>query len=136
MITDFISRGVNDMKKLLFIKFILLVLTCVLLGCSNNLKATEQYISIRDYVMQESEEPVKPTVSLEDSNKFTFTYSVLSSYIAIGTYEVDNDNLVLKTDDGKYEYVFKIKDGNLIFSATESSEIPSFASVPDGAVFK
>lgn len=61
---------------------------------------------------------------------------MLSSYIAIGSYEVDYDNLVFKTDDGKYKYVFKIKDNNLIFSATESSEIPSFANVPDGAIFK
>ncbi len=35
-------------------------------------------------------------VSLEDSNKFTFTYSVLSSYIGIGSYEVDDGNLILK----------------------------------------
>ncbi|WP_265445876.1 hypothetical protein [Acetivibrio straminisolvens] len=124
------------MRKLHFMKFLLLVLTCVLVGCSNNAKSTEQYIPIRAYVMQESEEPIKPIVSLEDSNKFTFTYSVLSSYIAIGSYEVDDGNLILKTDDGKYKYVFKIKGDNLIFNATESSEIPTFANVPDGAIFK
>lgn len=32
------------------------------------------------------------------------------SYIAIGSYEVNDDNLILKTDDGKYKYVFKIKE--------------------------
>lgn len=81
------------MKKLLFKKFLLLVLTCVLVGCSNNPKATEQYSPIRAYVMQE-------------------------------------------LDDGKYKYVFKIKDSTLIFNAKKSSEIPSFANVPHGAIFK
>ena len=124
------------MKKLPFRRFLLLVLTLVLVGCSNNPKTTEQYIPVGTYIMQESEEPVKPIVSLEDSNKFIFTYSALSSYIAIGTYEVDDDNLILKTNDGKYKYVFKIEDNTLIFNATESSEIPSFANVPDGTIFK
>jgi hypothetical protein len=90
---------VSDMKKLLFMKFLFLVLICVLVGCSNNPKMAEQYIPV-------------------------------------GTYEADDDNLILKTDDGKYKYVFKIKDNTLIFSAKESSEIPSFANVPDGAIFK
>jgi hypothetical protein len=97
---------------------------------------TEQHIVIGNYVMQASKEPVKPIVSLEDSNKFTFTYSALSSYIAIGSYEVDDDNLILKTDDGKYKYIFKIKDNALIFNAKESSQIPSFANVPDGTIFE
>jgi hypothetical protein len=84
------------MKKLLFMKFFLLVSIWVLVGCSDNPKTTEQYITVGTYVMQESEEPEKPMVSLEDSNKFTFTYSVLSSYIGIGSYEVDDGNLILK----------------------------------------
>jgi len=86
--------------------------------------------------MQESEEPSKPIVLLKDGNRFTFTYSLLSSYYAIGSYEIDDGNLILKTDDGEYKYVFKIKDNTLIFNAKESSEIPSYANVPDGAVFE
>lgn len=125
------------MKNLLYVKylFLLMVLIWALIGCSNNPKTTEQYIPIGTYAMQESEEPVKPVVSLEDSNKFTFSYSVLSSYIAIGSYEVDDDNLILRTDDGEYKYVFKIKDDILIFDEKESSKIPSFANVSDGAIF-
>jgi len=33
------------------------------------------------YIMQESGEPVKPIVSLNDSNKFTFTYIVDLNYL-------------------------------------------------------
>lgn len=128
--------GVSDMKKWLLLKFLLLVMVGALIGCSNSTKTTEQYISVGTYVMQESEESIKPNVSLEDSNKFTFTYSVLSSYIAIGSYEVDDGSLILKTDDSEYIYVFIIKDGALVFNAKESSEIPPFANVPDGAIFE
>ncbi len=124
------------MKKLLFLMVLLLVLAWVLIGCSGSPKTADQYIPDGNYIMQESEEPSKPTVSLKDGNRFTFTYSLLSSYYAVGSYEIDDGNLILKTDDGEYKYVFKIKDNTLIFNAKESSEIPSYANVPDGAVFK
>jgi len=124
------------MKKLLFLMVLLLVLAWVLVGCSGSPKTVHQYIPSGNYIMQESEEPSKPTVSLEDGNRFTFTYSLLSSYYAVGSYEIDDGNLILKTDDGEYKYVFKIKDNTLIFNAKESSEIPSYANVPDGAVFE
>jgi len=124
------------MRKIVFAKFLLLVLALVIVGCSNTPETADQYIPSGNYIMQESEEPSKPTVSLKDGNRFTFTYSLLSSYYAIGSYEIDDGNLILKTDDGEYKYVFKIKDNTLIFNAKESSEIPSYANVPDGAVFE
>jgi hypothetical protein len=124
------------MRKIVFAKFLLLVLALVIVGCSNTPETADQYIPSGNYIMQESEEPSKPTVSLKDGNRFTFTYSLLSSYYAVGSYEIDDGNLILKTDDGEYKYVFKIKDNTLIFNAKESSEIPSYANVPDGAVFE
>jgi predicted small secreted protein len=124
------------MRKIIFAKFLLLVLALVIVGCSNTPETADQYIPSGNYIMQESEEPSKPTVSLKDGNRFTFTYSLLSSYYAVGSYEIDDGNLILKTDDGEYKYVFKIKDNTLIFNAKESSEIPSYANVPDGAVFE
>ena len=124
------------MKKLLSMMLLLLVLAWVFVGCSKTPKTAVQNIPVGTYIMRESKEPAKPTVSLEDGNRFTFTYSLLSSYYAIGSYEIDDGNLILKTDDGEYKYMFKIKDNTLIFNAKESSEIPSYANVPDGAVFE
>ena len=124
------------MRKIVFAKFLLLVLALVIVGCSNTPETADQYIPSGNYILQESEEPSKPTVSLKDGNRFTFTYSLLSSYYAIGSYEIDDGNLILKTDDGEYKYMFKIKDNTLIFNAKESSEIPSYANVPDGAAFE
>ncbi len=123
------------MKKSVILILFMIVIAYVLVGCSKSSQTTVQYVSVGTYLMQESEEPVKPSLLLEDTKRFTFNYSALSSYIAIGTYEIFNGNLILKTDDGKYKYVFEIKDTSLIFKAKESSEIPSFANVPDGAIF-
>ncbi len=76
--------------------------------------------------------------------EFTFTFSMLSSYIGYGTYEEDNEYIVAHTKDGKNTYTFKKTDQGLIFVADRSSEMPHYgyepgaegkACVPDGAVF-
>lgn len=115
------------LRKIYFFTLILLA-AFVLTACSST-KLTGVY------VMDESDEALKPNVTLEEGNKFRFSYSALSSYLAIGTYEIENNNLILKTKDGLYKYVFKIEDDSLIFDANESSELPSYANIPDGAVF-
>lgn len=63
-------------------------------------------------------------------HKFSFTYSPESSYWAIGSYEEDDGKLILKTIDGQFKYLFKIKDKSLIFNGKESLE-----KVPDGSIF-
>ncbi len=120
------------MKKSYIAKYLLLILISLLVGCSNDNKNTEQYLPIGNYIMEESEEIIKPIVSLEDGNKFTFNYSVFSSYYNHGSYEEEGSNLILETDDGMFKYVFKIKDDTLIFNEKESSEISSYKKVPDG----
>ena len=54
-----------------------------------------QNIPVGNYIMQEAEEPAKPIVLLKDGNRFTFTYSLLSSYYAIGSHEIDDGNLII-----------------------------------------
>lgn len=101
------------------------------------LGSEEESIAIGDYIMEESEEVAKPTIQLKNGNKFIFNYSPLSSYMAIGSYEVDdNSNLILKTDDEEFQYVFKIKEKTLIFNLEESSQMPSYVKIPDGSIFK
>ena len=53
-----------------------------------------------------------------------------------GSYEIKNHTLLLKTDDGEQEYLFAIRGETLVFDATGSSALPSFADIPDGAVFQ
>ena len=130
------------MKRILFA----LLLSVALFGCTQK---TEQTLPLRSYVCL-AEEPSSPDVSeeskkiaaimphitLEEDNRFTFAFSAISSYIARGKYEIKNDRLILKTDDGlNYEYGFDIKDEQLIFDAGNSSEQTWYADIPDGAVF-
>lgn len=122
------------MKKFLLIILLLQIMAFSLIGCSEKDDDSAE-LTERIYIMNESDEVIKPTVTLKD-NEFTFFYSALSSEITKGTYEIDGDKLILKTDNGQKQYVFKIDNDTLIFNANESSKLPDYANIPDGAVFE
>ncbi len=78
-------------------------------------------------------------------NTFNFSYSPLSSHWPRGTYEDTGNRIILRTDDGKYQYTFQKQGEDLVFQEALSSPIPWFkhaadappeASVPDGALFQ
>jgi hypothetical protein len=123
--------------KKIFILALFITIVIGLCGCFDKSETLEESISVGDYVMEKSEEIAKPTVQIKDDNKFIFNYSPISSYMALGTYEVDDDsNLILKTDDGKFQFVFKVKERTLIFNSEESAEMSSYVNIPDGSIFK
>lgn len=162
-------KGVLNYKKPAFWIIIVAIVACIITavclltnpptnkGSDSNISETNVGGSIKtndviinpsgySLVYHCSSEKDNATLSLEpQSKKFTFTYSLLSSYFAAGTYEEDNEFIVAHSDDGNYKYTFK-KDGqNIVFVADKSSEMPSFAysagakaetCVPDGAVFE
>jgi len=76
------------------------------------------------------------TVSLYEDGSFQFTFSPLSSYIAMGTYIIENDRLILKTDDGMFVYEFDMVDDTLVFDAEASSEQRWFSGLTDGSVLE
>ena len=110
---------------------------------------TFESVNVADtvYTYTNSVDPISPTVSLVDADKsFTFCFSGYSSYLAIGKYEYDGKKLILRTDDGKNTYVFRVKDDYaIVFDAKASSPIPEYryfggtmdtqSPVPDGAEF-
>ncbi len=77
---------------------------------------------------------MKPFIRLTDDNRFIFAYYMLSSYLPYGRYEIKNGYLILKTDDKRNEYVFKIQGETLKFDAKKSKM--STTILRDGAVFK
>ena len=102
----------------------------------------------RIYTYEESvEEMSKPYLMLDKENReFQFFWSMLSSYIAQGTYEVKDNEIICKTDDENNVYTFEILEGEgYKFIESKSSRIPkykysgdakeSFAPVVDGAIF-
>lgn len=99
-----------------------------------------------EYVFHESVDPMKPTIRLSKKEEtFQFSYSAFSCCFAIGRYELTDEELILRTDDGVNTYVFRVSGDTLVFDASRSSAIPEFAyasgaepqsPVPDGAVFR
>lgn len=65
-----------------------------------------------------------PVLSLDYlNNSFTFSVSPLSSYLSIGKFELKDDVLTCKTNDGAYTYVFKKQDDSLYFDSQKSSNV-------------
>ena len=98
-------------------------------------------------VCEESPDFKNPTILLSPyGNRFQFNWSMLSSYIAMGTYEVTEDELILTTDDELQNvYVFEKTFAGYRFVEEKSSRIPRYkysqggeaeSPVPDGALFK
>ena len=93
-------------------------------------------VMIASYTFWESEEVLKPHFNLFENGKFGFAFSVISSYYAYGDYEIKDDRLTLRTDDGKYVYVFDRAEDTWIFDADASSGELWFSDIHDGAVFR
>lgn len=58
------------------------------------------------------------------NNRFEFMLNPLSSYLPIGTYNIEGDKLILNTDGNNDTFVFRIKDTgeNKVFMDKDSSE--------------
>lgn len=90
----------------------------------------------RVYVYRDSEEKViKPSFVLQENGTFSMTFSVVSSYIGVGKYELTDETLSLYTDDGDFEYHFDVTEEGFAFDAEKSSDMTWFAKIPDGALF-
>ena len=99
--------------------------------------------SIKTYTLvpDETDLPL-PTLTLDqEEGTFSFAYDVLSSYLAVGTYEINGDKVELTTEDGTFHYTFYSADEDTLrFSADESSDVQLTdnrigAVITDGAVF-
>lgn len=118
-----------------------LIITLVSVGCGRN---PEKTLPIGTYEAVEHNQPMAPNIVLKEDNECIFNYSMLSSYVPIGTYKIENDELIMSTDDGKYIYTFNILDNNLVFNKEKSADIPLIRSsensdeadtIADGTVF-
>ncbi len=107
--------------KLTSISFIMFMIF-VLSGCNSN--NDSDTVKNGTYVMEqeETEEVFLPCVKVSD-DEIVFSYDLLSSYLSIGTYLIDDGKLTMTTDDNKYNYVFQIDGDDLVFQKNESSSV-------------
>lgn len=100
------------------------------------------------YMFEGSPDPIPPTLTLfPEIKKGRFHFSSLSSYIPMGDYEINGDELVLTADyntGAKRRYVFRREGDGWVFDGKRSSLIPEYrfkahaqavSPVPDGARF-
>lgn len=104
----------------------------------------DDYVS---YILQadvsEEESFMLPVLELNKKEHiFSFSYDLLSSYLSIGTYEIEKDILTAITNDGLYHYQFKVIDEDTLeFIKESSSEVKLLneeigVAVKDGAKFE
>ncbi len=119
------------------ILFIIIGVSILLFGCSR----TVYGVSEGTYVMQGTQDEIqKPAITFNVGKRtFSFTYDILSSYSPYGSWDFEDDNIVAKTDDGKYTYIFEVMDNDTIrFVQKGSSPITTVEGntpVTDGAEF-
>ncbi len=59
-----------------------------------------------------------------ENNTFSFHYDYVSSYYAYGKFTVKSNTVFTETDDGKYTFIFEIKDDEtIVFVQKGSSQI-------------
>lgn len=94
------------------------------------------------YMLKVDRDGFIPQIIMNETDKtFSFSYDILSSYLAVGTYSENNEQLELKTEDGKYHYTFDIIDDNTLkFNQENSSDIKliykgTVEEIKDGSEF-
>lgn len=108
------------MKKALasLVAVLLLLLTSCTIGNETATVKNGTYVMVQDA----SEEVMLPRVAVSE-DRISFSYDVLSSYLPVGSYEVEGHRLKMMTDDGLHQYVFEIEGETLIFLEEESSKV-------------
>lgn len=105
------------MKKKILILVSVILLSYFLLGCSNDKQSSEiientdiDSIEIGKYlgVVYKLTSSFIPVLSLENNNIFYFELGISKSIK--GTYAIDNNKLILTSNDGNESYTFKIND--------------------------
>lgn len=105
------------MVGLIVILLFLLLISCI---------SDKDKITVKDgtYVLEQirTKSVVAPSVTIDKDN-ISFSYDLLSSYLAVGHYTIEKDLLTMKTNDENYTYVFEIYGNQLIFKENKSSEV-------------
>ncbi len=103
---------------------------------TNSLYDDETTPLTRVYMYDDCDELMKPAITLNvQEGTFSFFFSAVSSYYATGLYVMEDDVLILNTNDGDFIYVFDMVGETLVFDAEKSSKTLWYADIPDGAIF-
>lgn len=98
------------------------VVLFLLTACNINDETT--MVENGTYVMahEASEAAILPRVTISD-DQISFTYDMLSSYLPVGTYTIEDHRITMLTDDKLHQYVFQIEGETLVFLENQSSKV-------------
>ena len=104
---------------------ILMICIIVITACAKqdekNHSTQKKYVLAVDEISKESS-AILPSLTLNTTDKtFSFSYDALSSYLSVGTYEMNNGILTAKTGDGNRTYIFSTVDDNAFKFIAEGS---------------
>lgn len=140
-------KAVLNYKKPAFLLIVLAVVCCIALCIcflTDPKINTHAALSSGAYLVESGNLLGGPCVIFNAAEqRFTFTSDLLSSYLAHGSFTMENGNVLCTTDDGVYTYRFRILDNDTIaFVSSGSSEVrvrrlaeKDTMPLPDGARF-
>ena len=108
---------------------------------SGDLPEPEAIVTIRNYRLEGIDSLVGPSFSLCSDGSFTCSDNPLSSYFGTGIYTLSDYELVLRTADGRKNWVFTPDGTGFRYKADESTPISYYPDLknsirlPDGAKF-
>lgn len=127
------------MKRRAGIVGIVLLFSLMLCACGKEERAASLRAGTYRMECKDEEAVIMPAVTLKEDGECMFFSSILSSYLYIGTWETEDGELVLKGDDGSWEYRFLIQaEDAFTFDKENSSKVITYkgdAPVEDGAKF-
>jgi len=127
-------------KKIIIISFVSVIVLLAAISSIRHFTSKPVILAVetnecRVYSFRDSQKLFKPKFTLYENGTFHMTFSVESSYLGVGTYVLENDRLILRTDDGDYIYCFDVVDNGYVFDAAASSDMVWFSDIYDGCLF-
>ena len=130
------------MKKILAIMFALTIVFGVI-GCSNSKEITKDEIADKVYVYEGEGAGSEFYIMLRSDGTFQYYAGMLSSYIGMGTWEIDEDNIICMNDNMTHkidgtEFVrtnYFLSIGNELTWIADGSDNFLYVKVEDGEKF-
>lgn len=134
-------RSVLDYKKpVTWVVFISLII-CMILGVvflTDQPKATDTDVisGLLSTWRNRTDSPdlSMPTIALYENGRFHFHYSMFSSEMCIGVYQIEGEHLILRSEMGGVYTFLQSSERVYVFDATNSTPIPTYRYGENGPV--
>lgn len=125
------------MKKLSFLLSVILILSSLLVSCSDGGDDGAPVSPAGNYLYEGEGFGGDFRIAIAEDGTFTYYEGMFSSYIGAGEWTLDGDVLRLKDHENgnlKYDNYFRVEDSRLVFIEEGSTNF-MYLKVADGAAF-